>query len=503
MSQLIRWILINLVALIVISAPYSYALNGVRLLNLSDSKRTALFNVGSMDEIKEGDFGVIVKQVRDITAKDLRILPVAKLRNVKVTPNRSIWIVFKFYDPELLVKGEPYQLMSESQALSGRVSPDTGRTTVVADRSKASEAAKATLSNDKDGIAKLKDKYPETAPLHGKEVRSDKTIDLIDVDQWTKVKNEKYRTALYKSPYQDDFQRELRIATFEKIVASYLKRVNDPGFNYDTFYDQQKKNAFVQEFRERSNFSTEYESFVNQQREKARENAKLYRSILEKGDSWSEDFSSEEIRTVLSEVSILQERDRRKEVMSEPLPYTVFFNYGFHLNDTQTKNDVNFRRDSRYSVDFDFEGVPFLKHETLERFTLNASVRSNKTATEQNRLNASIDEVSGTVGVNWYPVYAPYVIEAPLIFVGTFIRSGTAFVEAPTNNEKATYTVLGAPGIRGGMKYNFKNNFGLRVLLSFESLKFDRAKQSKFNGVLEDQISLSEGKLGFGLAYSF
>ncbi len=494
--------LITLVLLFVIT-PRSWGLSGARLLGLSKSGQTALFNLGAYDGAKEGDYAVIVKEIRSLTNRDLRLVPVAKARNIKISTNNSVWILYKFYDAELLVKGQQYLILSESTMMNGRRDPRFGRISVITERDKTAFQANQALADDKERLSKLKNQYPEIAELHGKEVRSDDDGELVDVEGWKKFKDSKYRTALYKSPNAADFQRELKLSSFEKLVTAYLKRVNEPGFNYDQFYDEQKKSEFNNEFRQRSNFSTEYESFLSFQAQKAVADAKLYRSILEKGGSWSEDFSDEELKKVLTEVSVLQEKDRRKFVMADPNRYAVYLSYGMEFSDAQTEKDAGYRRDGRYSVEAEFEVVPVIKHETLERFTLDATFRTNKTAFEAENKNASLDEISVSAGVNWYPLYAPYVQEAPAIFLGTYIRTGTASVEAVSVDEKANYTLLAMPGFRGGMRYNFKNNVGIRLALSMETLKLDRYEQSKLGSILPDQANVVEGKMNFALVYSF
>lgn len=495
-------VLIILVLLSVTASPV-WALSGARLLGQSESGQTALFNLGTHDGVVEGDFAVIVKEIRDLEARDLRIVPVAKAKNIKVTTQNSIWILYKVYDHELMVKGQKYLLLTESQMLSGRRDPRFGRISVVTEKDKAAFQTMQTLSDDQDRLSKLKEVYPELSKLHDKEQRSDLDGELVDVYQWKKFGNDKYPVALYKSPHQLDFQRELRLSTFEKMVTAYLKKVNDPKFSYDAFYDEQMKSSFSNEFRVRSNFSTEYESFLSFQAQKAVADAKLYRSILEKGRSWSEDFSDEELRVILKEVSVLQERDRRAYVMSDPNRYSAYLSFGMSFTDTQTEKDPGYRRDGRYSVDAEFEGTPFLKHETLERFTLITGFRINKTAFVEDNTNASIDEISLMAGLNWYPLFAPHAVEAPAVFLGTYIRSGTATVEAPSVNEKSNYTVLAMPAFRAGLKYNFKNRIGLRIAFSMETLQLDRYEQSKFQSVLPDQAKVVEGKMNFALAYSF
>lgn len=498
----IKWMLINFVLLAVISGP-SWALSGARLLGQSSSGQTALFNLGIHDGVKEGDYAVIVKEIRSLENRDLRLVPVARARNVKINTGNSVWILYKMFDPELLVKGQKYLILSESSMLSGRRDPRFGRISVVTAKDKAAFQVQSNLADDQDRIAKLKTQYPEIETLHEREIRTNNDGVLLDVEGWSKFKDNRYRTALYKSPYQDDFRRQLRLNTFEKLVTAYLRKVNTPGFNYDAFYDEQMKTSFANEFRKRSNFSTEYESFLSTQSQKAVADAKLYRSLLEKGESWSEDFSDEELRSVLTEVSVLQEKDRRKYVVANPNRYSTFLAYGMTFDDAQTEKDAGYRRDGRYSIELDFEAIPVIKHETLQRFTVNATYRNNKTAFESENYNSSLDEHSFSLGVNWYPLFASYAVESPVIFLGTYIRSGWANVKAPSAGEESNYTLLTLPGVRAGMRYNFKNNVGLRLSASLETLQLDRYEQSTFGSILPDQATVAEGKMNFAIAYSF
>lgn len=489
--------------LLLVNAGTAWSLSEARLLGMSRSGQTALFNLGVHDGVVEGDFAVVVKEIRDLESRNLRIVPVAKAKNIKVSTQNSVWIMYRMFDAELLVKGQKFLLLTESQMLSGRRDRRFGRIQVVTQKDKVSYQTQQTLSEDKERLAKLSQIYPEIEQLHKKEPRNDLDGDLVDVSTWKSFNREKYPTALYKSPHEFDFRRELRLSTFEKIVTAYLLKVNEPKFNYDKFYDEQMKEAFAQEFRKRSNFSTEYEKFLSTQAKKAVADAKIYRSILDKGGSWSEDFSDEELKVILSEVSVLQEKDRRVYVSADPKRFSIFLGYGLSFTDAQTPRDPGYRRDGRYSVEFDFEGTPFLKHETLERFTLFAGARINRTATESNGINARVNEASFRAGLNWYPLYPPHALEAPAIFLGTFIRSGLASLEAPTVDEISNYTVLVMPGFWGGLKYNFRNKIGLRIALSLETLNLDRYEQSTFEATLPDRATLVEGKMNFALAYSF
>ncbi|HXH30204.1 MAG TPA: hypothetical protein VNJ01_05275 [Bacteriovoracaceae bacterium] len=495
---------VTLFMLLAAMIPPAWGLNGSRLLSHTVSGQTLQFDLGYENGgVRIGDFGVIIKEVKDPNVRDLRLVPVGKAKNIKLNANDSVWVLYKTIDRSLLKVGEKYLLFTESALLYGKRDLRLGKITVVTDEEKAAYAAQNTLTDDKDRIAKLKETYPEAEPLHGSEARSDNDVDLVEVEAWNKVKDSKHRTSLYKSPYKSDFQRQLRLETFEKMVTAYLKKVNDPNFNYDAFYDDQMKTEFSNEFRKKSAVANEYQDFLSVQGQKASSDAKLYRAILEKGDSWSEDFSDEELRSVLREVSILQERDRRKFIVANPNPYAFHFDYGMALNDEQTDSDVGHRRGTRFAVELELEATPFVNHPTLERITLHGSFRANRNAFAAGSFNADLNELSLGVGVNWYPIYAPHVVEAPSIFIGTYMRSGWASVAAPTFGEEGNYTVLSIPGIRTGMRYNFQNDFGLRILASFEVLTLDQYESTKIVGILPQQKRLTEGKISFGLVYSF
>ena len=119
MTKLLRKISLRIPAMVmplgilllsVIAMPL-FAMSEARLLNLSTSGQTALFNIGSQDGLVEGDFAVIVKEIRDLSFRDLRLVPVARAKNIKLNTGNSVWILFKIFDAELMVKGQPFLIL--------------------------------------------------------------------------------------------------------------------------------------------------------------------------------------------------------------------------------------------------------------------------------------------------------------------------------------------------------------------------------------------------------
>lgn len=479
----------------------AYALNEARLLNLSKSGQTVLFNLGIHDGVREGDYAVIVKEIRSLDTRDLRIVPVAKARNIKINPDSSVWIIYKAYDAELLVKGQAFLILSETEMLRGRRDPRLGRITVVGPKEKRTETVTNVMTDDRDRLGKLKNKYDVQEVTHEQTPLYDDDGELIDVDDWKTVNGQKYQTALYKSPNRNEYRRQLRLATFEKLVTGYLRKVNDPDFSYDRFYDEQMKDEFQGTFRKNSNFETEYRSFLREQSQKVSEESKLFRKILEKGGTWSEDYSDEELRDTLTNVSVLQEIDRRAYVISKPNRHNLSLDYGFFLNNTQTKVDE--QAGSRPSYELGYEFIPFIKHPTLERFTLFANGRLSYNAFEAKDANALMNEKSLSVGARWYPLYAPYTIEAPVIFMGLYGRTGSASVRSPTYGDRANYTVLSVGGLNAGLRYNLKSGLGLRFSASMETLQLERYQFDRFGSRLPDRANLFEARTGIALVYAF
>lgn len=490
------------ILLIVIILP-AWGLTEARLLNQSSSGQTVVFNLGIHDQIKNGDYAVIVKQIRSMDERDLRLVPAAKARNVKINSDSSIWILYKIYDQELLVKGDKFLVLSETHMLSGRRPPKLGRISLVTDKKKIKEQIRHGENEDKGRLSKLKHNYEVITPTHSTQAASDSDADLIDVEMWKKNKDSRYRSSVYKSASKDEFRRQMRLTTFEKLVTAYLQRVNDPDFSYDAFYEEQRKSDFSNEAKVNSHYDSEYNTFLRKQSVKSTADAKLYRSILEKGESWSEDYSDEELKNVLNQVSVLQEKDRRIMVMSKPTRYGMVFDYGVNMTDAQTDTDPLYQRKNRFATELDFEATPFLRHPSLERFTLNSTFRLNYTAFEADSYNADLNEYSLSLGSNWYPLYAPYALESPIVYLGAYIRSGFASANAPTVSERANYTVISLPGFRAGFKYLLRNRLGVRLQASMETLKIERYESSKLNSVLPDRTNLVEMKVGFGLAYAF
>lgn len=489
--------------IMLMASSMAFGLTEARLLSQSSSGRTVVFNLGVHDGIREGDYGVIAKQIRDQDIRDLRYVPAAKVKNIKVSTDSSIWIIYHVYDAELMINGQKYVVLTESNMLRGQRHPRIGKTSVVAPKGKGTQMTKLAVASDKDRLAKLDRNYQTLAKTHDQKMKSDNDIELVDLEEWEKARGQRYRSALYRSPHKDEFRRTYRLDTFHNMVGAYLERVNDPDFSYDKFYEEQMREGWSNEFRKKNTFDNEYDSFLYAQSLKKTEDARIYRSILEKGESWSEDFSDEELRNVLRMVSVVQEQERRVTVVSRPKRSSLTFEYGFIMNDTQTDRDTTHRRDRLSEIGLEYEVTPFLRHQTLERFTFTLGGKKTATAFDSEGANVDFDILTAAFGANWYPFHAPYVLYAPLFFVGAYVRSGYGTATTGNSDVGAKYSAFAFPGLRAGARFIFKNNVGLRIVGSMETLQLERNQVNSLGSELAESPSFVEGKINVGLSYSF
>ena len=260
-NELMLRMTIYAISLIVITLP-AWAVSEARLLNQSASGKTVVFNLGGLDGIRSGDYAVVVKQIHSPETRDLRLVPVAKARNIKMTTDSSVWILYKVYDQDLLVPGDKFLVLSESHVLSGRKTPTLGRITVVNDKKKFIEQRNDAVTDDMHRLSKLGHKYEQMEHAHDSHIISDTDADLIDLEVWNENFGSMYRSSLYKSANKEEFRRQLRLATFEKLITAYLQKVNDPDFNYDTFYEKQRKTEFANEFVANGKYDNEYNKFL-------------------------------------------------------------------------------------------------------------------------------------------------------------------------------------------------------------------------------------------------
>lgn len=472
-------------------------------MSQSASGQTILFNIGHLEGIKAGEFAAILKPIRRPEEMDLRMVPVGKARCIKVNSDSSIWVVYRVFDGELLVPGDKFELLTESKMLSGRKNYSISRTEIVSDKKSIRQDTFEALEGDRERLTKMDRKYKAERELHRPEERFQDDFNIVDSSVWEKERGVAYKSPLYRGPQREEFRRVVRIETFEKLVSAYLKRVNDPEFSYETFYAEQKKEEHDQNFRKKSTFVTEYDNFLESKSKEKSKEAEIYRAMLVRGESWSDDFSDEELRTMLGRVNRVEESMRRDKVREWAFKHQLSFSTGFGMYNNETKDDPNNSKGGGQEFELGYEFFPFAKVDGWQNWTFFGSFRLNTTTFGYETYNVESSEYSGALGVNLYPWLAPQTIDKVLPFVGVYGRFGRSNLTTLATKETGRYTVVAMPGIHAGIKYQLSNGISLRVRGHIEKQQLE-VIETKFLGAnLPDRADLIDAKLGVGIGYAF
>lgn len=496
-------------ALTLFSSVAAFAREGgvveARLLSKSGSSRTVLLNVGQLDQVRSGDFLVFIRKTRSPLDDQDRLLSVAKGRVIQAGRNRSIVMLYRVEDLRQIVEKEKYIIAVESIMMAGRRSLHNDRLTLVDEKKLLPQDLEEKRKGNRDTLALRRDDYNVGKKNHelGETYAKDGT--LHDVDEWVTVgrdNQQKYARALWRSPYQEDFALQKRLEGFDKLVANYLARVNDDDYNYDAFYAEQKRdgNGVHQDG---SASVDQYEEYMNQARNEQLREADLYREMLAKGQGWSDEYSDEELSNRLSRVGFVVEQERRQTALVVTRSWQLMGSLGLNLLDNENRADPANSRNLKWNVEVGGEFFPARKHPTFERLGLWGSLRYLQDGISVGDLNAQLDERSFGVGFNWHFMLPAWAVNRTIPFLGTGVRMGVATLKIPSTTQQANYSMLSVPMVVGGLKYNLRSGWGLRLALSMEKLLLDQTESNVANSELPARTDFLDGRLSFGVTKFF
>lgn len=471
-----------------------------QLLSKSSTSRTILLNVGQLDLVRSGDFVVLIRKIKSPLDDQDRLLSVAKGRVIQAGKNRSIVMLYRVEDLKQIVVKEKYIVAVESVMMAGRRKLHSDRLTLVDEKKLLPESVEEKRLGNKDTLALKRDEYRIGRKNHelGETYAKDGT--LHDVDEWVTIGRDgkqKYARALWRSPYKEDFAIQKRLETFDKLVATYLARVNDSEFNYDKFYAEQKRDQSG-EMQVNSTSITEYESYIQNERNLQNKEADLYREMLAKGEGWSDEYSDEELANRLSSVGFVVEQERRQTALVINRNWQLIGSLGLNLLDNENRADPDNSRKLKWNVEIGGEFFPAKKHDTLQQLGLWGTLRYMQDGVSVGQLNAQFDERSIGIGFNWHFLQAPWAVNRNIPFIGLGIRTGVGTLKIPSAKEEANYTMFSFPVAIAGLKYNLRSGWGLRLAASVEKLLLDQTENNLAGGNLPARTDFLDGRVSFG-----
>ncbi len=483
--------------------PYSFGYDDsmVELTSVSTSGRTLTLNRGQVENIGKDDFGFLIekKQVGD---DKFIYRPVAKLKVIKLMDRESIWIAYKVFYPSAITRRKSFLLLSETALLQGRQKLELSRMDLVTNKDPEQEVEDFMLEGD--DLARKDQDYIVVGAGHKKEKHFDNDGKLIDVSKWQeKMGDDKlYIQGVYQGPHAEQFADRRRYRTFEKMVMAFLEKYNDPNYEPEQFYGRAAYTKIEDIGLRDSTYGLR--EIKNQQR--AKEDLKkeeFYRKLKQKGGRWSEDYSDEEVSDILNQMTIVYEKDRRRALTNFPFKFQLFFSTGLNVLNNENAKDSVTNQSIRNDYEASVEGYPHQEFKRLEVITAELSLRRANDGFFTGKLNAIIEETSIGLHLNYYPFKRMNTIEDTILYFGTHVRLGYARLLNNTYSEQGTYQVSSFPGLRVGLKYNFNNGFGVRLIGNYETIHVDRIYKAFKNGILPDRSSYQEAKVSIGLSKFF
>lgn len=475
-----------------------------RIIARSSTRRTILMNVGQLDLVRSGDFVVLIRKIHYELDDSNRLVAVAKGRVVQASRNRSIIMLYRVEDLKQIVPNEGYIVAVESVMMKGR-------RLIENDRLRQVEEQKDLIINlnekQRGSINSLtrKDGYRVGQKNHelGEVYHKDGT--LTDVDQWVTLgrdKKEKFARALWRSPYEKDFAIQKRLETFDKLVSAYLARVNDKNFNYDTFYEEQMRDT-QGNINERTSAITDYEEFLQKRRDTEEREAELFREMLAKGEGWSDDYSDEELGHRLENVGFVVEQERRQTAYTANRFFQGTGALGLNLLDNANRADPDGSRKLRWNAELGLEIYPSRYNEVMRQVGLWANGRYMQDSVSVGKKNAYLNDRSFSLGFNYHFREVPSAVNRNIPFLGLGVRTGVSTLKIPTTREQGSYSLLSFPVLQGGVKYNFRSGWGLRVVGSVEKFLLEQTNSNVTGGQLPRRTDFLDGRLTFGVGRFF
>ncbi len=490
-----------------------------RLLSRSTTGRTAVINIGSLDGVSDGDVLILLKNVsqKNDDFVDPATVVVAQGKIVKVLNNRSIWFLYKIFRKDELKVGERFLVTTQSQLLDGRVEPKIQQKKVLVHADKQADYVKDYHHGyDKSRLVKNAENYEKVQTLGQVKKEMDQDFEIIDIGQWEGFKDDLWKkmeqdafssskftgNPIYNGPSRSEFMAKKDLDTYEKLMVNYLLKVNSPGFSYETlYYNKAESPDSLLANQKPLTLNSIEQAKIDAQNKKIADR-EYYRKLLANGEAWSDEYSDEDLAQIIYEKGILDEQERRQLVISRRHSYELFLNTGMNFVNNETPADPSNSQQYKVSLGASLEYNLAKRYSFLESFTSEVEMRVSNDGYAIVDTNAKSFEFSFAGSLNWYPYLPPNSVEQNLFFIGVGFRYGRSKLTVENVGEEGLYALSSFPSIRLGVKYNFRNKFGLRLMTSFETLNLSRIERNVVN-ILPENLSATDVRLTASVAYYF
>ncbi len=422
-----------------------------KVIQISKSGKTIIIDRGEKNSFYKDDIAYLLgsQKINDRYV----YYPSIKMKLVKEGQKKSIWLVIEQFKTEVALN-EKYLFFTLSDFLKGRSPIKVSRKKILTSKENQKENIKDSLSLNDHKLSKKKNDFT-TVPLDiNIELDTHHDLKLVDVDREELVLNIKKGKPIYKSPSNTKYLHSKSIVKFDKMIYAFLKNSNS------------KKIVELETDQIYLSSSQKLERFEQRKDENIEKLSKLY---LDKGESWSDDLSDEDLSRLLFRVGQLKERDRRSHISAQQF-YGQFYLGLSTKTSTSLNPDAEVVDGSNFGLLISAELFALKNFQNLRRLTFEIEGGYTKSLIGLEDYNASLSELSVTGFLNWYPFKNPALLQSGLWFVSLGTKASFFNVFVSQLQENAKYQSVTFPSLRLGMKYNFSQSFAARIYYQVESV---------------------------------
>ncbi len=488
------------------------AVDQVQIKDHTDSKKSLIINKGSLDGLKEGDYGYFYFQESKDSPK---LIKVAKVVLVQLSSTHSSWLLKETFRPEFINRQQSLVLYSRSRHDLGRrdfrirnnkvyLQNETVSDNFIEDKEIGAPKEQRLLEDlytkeNKDITLTLRegeDTDVESTEFHKFVVKVAEEKERFSVEQDGRY----VETEALRDVYEDEY--------YQDTLDGWEKKAN--GFDsLEAMYKKRLKGVDVEEGQEFLTVNNSYREALEQKKDKTFLNRRAIKKMSTEGATWSADMDDQEIRKFIVNSGILEESERKQFALRNALGHEFYARYSFGMTQNTTDEDNSYQGPS-FGLAFGYELLLERLHVNFRRFTMDFGLEFANNYFDP-EIGTNIKSVENSFGakINYYFWNYPTTMDRILFFAGYGMKAGSAKFESSTLSKNYNYQMRSFAILQAGLKYRVgasdlwqqKMGVGLIVQCQYETQTYTSDEENTDN--LDGDININDLKLSTGLSFYF
>ncbi len=435
----------------------------VKVLEVSSSGKSMMIDRGEFEQIEVGDKAKFVLQEGPLDKPKLST--VAYGEAIKSHGTYSYWLMNRVLMPEALKPDSVLLFVSMRNLFSGRQPFRIKQEKIIlAPRDPRASQDKNMMGQRKD-LVHLERQYSTSRKMVTTVPTRHHHLETKNKGIWQKSEGKKSKGR--DSEYQQAMEG-MSIDELEKVVEGDLVReqvkdqvfasstegaqgkVNEQKLGLGGLYHKQRRDPDISEMQAKGSFQSVFE----EKQEKKLAHSLVDERALEKmrndGKFWSGDMNDKELEDFFVKGQLAKEVKRRRSALEHRSGHEILFRIGKGLTQSTTSTDPSYQSSAK-SLELGYEFHLMRSSTALEKFSAEAFVMQGLNYYDMGGINGKGTEKAFQLGLNWYILNDPTIMDSYMGYVGFGYRSGSSKVE--TSNVAQTqikYSLKALPILHRG-----------------------------------------------------